>query len=486
MKIFKIILVTYILIVNLSVSYSADFVANVMAPLLVGDINNINSLESQKAWNELDRGFAELKRIGVHAITTDLWWGAIEKQEGIYNWAYYDKFISLVEKNGLRWIPILSFHQLGGNVGDVGFIPIPDYIWTKHIGKPGVVDENSLKYKSEQGNFSREYVSAHATDYVLEDYKRFMVAFRNHFEHKAHLIDEVNISLGPAGELRYPSYNMHDKNAGYPTRGSLQAYSDISVESFRNFVLNKYKSIENINLNWGSNLSSVSDIYPPDPFFLDSVFYKKGDHFANYGKDFFKWYNSSLVDHGRKVLSVAKNILNTTSTKFKGVEIGAKLPGIHWLTGSSRLAELSAGLIHTDYQDWYSFDSGYGYKDTLSLFKDLNKDTGLNSKVILHFTALEMNDGRGGPPVASRAKSLVFWMAQTAQSQGIIIKGENALGDELENRQAWYNMADALKWGNYKGITLLRYQRIVNSNNCKNSLFRLISSRAETPNMFFL
>jgi hypothetical protein len=32
------------------------------------------------------------------------------------------------------------------------------------------------------------------------------------------------IGTGPAGELRYPSYDSHDSSSGWPNRGFFQAY----------------------------------------------------------------------------------------------------------------------------------------------------------------------------------------------------------------------------------------------------------------------
>lgn len=111
-------------------------------------------------------------------------------------------------------------------------------------------------YLSEQGNLNKEVVSVWGTPFIMNDLQRFMLAFREHFASVAGKIGEINISLGPSGELRYPSYNSHDKDSGWPNRGSFQSYSELAVRSFRREISKKYKNeIELVNQAWGSQLA---------------------------------------------------------------------------------------------------------------------------------------------------------------------------------------------------------------------------------------
>lgn len=50
------------------------------------------------------------------------------------------------------------------------------------------------------------------------------------------MIAEINVSLGPAGELRYPSYNLHDWG-NYPNRGTLQCYSPLAEQDWRRYLV---------------------------------------------------------------------------------------------------------------------------------------------------------------------------------------------------------------------------------------------------------
>jgi len=424
---------------------SLAFTKNVMAPLIVSDFHSFE--------NELK----QVKALGAHAVSTDVWWGLVEKSDNQFDWSYYQKLSDIIIRNGLKWVPILSTHQCGGNVGDTCNVPIPSWIWSKY-------KHQDIRYKSEQGNYSTEVMSAFATPIVIREYKDLFNNFKINFAHKKNYIQEINVSLGPAGELRYPSYNSHDQGSGYPTRGALQSYSDLAISSFRNFIASKYQRISDLNSKWGFGLSSFSQVFPPNP----GLFFPNNEQSSNYGSDFYDWYSHSLREHGRLVLSEAIN-----EFRELGVKIGAKIPGIHWrlAPGADRLAELNAGLIDSRRSTWNDI-SGHGYDKTISLFSSLKRDHRFED-LILHFTCLEKDNFEGGSHANSFAKALVFWVGAHAKAHGVEIKGENALAGPMQSQRSWDNIQDALIYGNYTGITILRMGDVLRSSLSKDAFSRL-------------
>jgi hypothetical protein len=432
---------------------------NIMGPLLVGNPNNTDQKAQEQAWSELHKQLQTAKAAGVDAVSTDIWWGLVEKNgPGKYDWSFYDRLIEIIHTEGFHWIPILSFHQLGGNVGDVGNMPLPDYIWKRFQKDPThFFNEDGLKFKSEQDHSSSEYVSFWATPLIREDLERFMINFKEHFAKYAGIVDEINISLGPSGELRYPSYNQHDLGISYPSRGAIQAYSVPAILGFREAMKNKYGSLESLKKSWGFSLQSFDQIFPPNPELLRGPFWKNKEHFSKYGMDFFDYYNEVLVKHGLMMLSMAENIFGEENSPFRFTALGGKVPSIHWRISSDRLAELSAGLIRTSYPDWTSLNSGFGYNDTLRVFEE---QLGGMSR-ILTFTAVEMSDHRDDYLGAeSRAKTLVDWLGRAAHAKKIEIVGENALGNNLSDSAAWQNITDSIFNNQYTKITLLRLNEI--------------------------
>lgn len=485
---------------------------NVMGQLLVGDPMNPDSAASQEARAKFILHLKEMKRLGVQGVSIDFWWGMIQPEEGPIDWtkpgaAYFVWIVKTIIEAGLKVVPILSFHQCGGNVGDDVFVPIPKWVWAKLARLLG--DATFAKFVSEQGNACDEYVAFWATHLILADYLAFVKSFRDQFAAQAQHIAEINISLGPAGELRYPSYNSHDKGTDYPTRGALQCYSKLAKDSFRQWALDKYGSLAGIDAKWKTNLVGGQELLPPSnpkQFFADS------DHFdMQYGRDFFDWYAEQPIKHARMIIRGVFEILASDDSPMKGIDIGVKVPGIHWLTGhyvydakvtsaqleleigeilrhhtqenkngtdatafgaelaakisdhvqkrtrnwapavdggalqlGTRLAELAAGLIRTSNKDdWDKDEAGHGYRPLVSLFAEFEGYA--NSRLVMHFTCLEMADGENAEAGAdSVAKSLVRWVGEEAKRQGVPIKGENAVSWNLPDPMAWQRMRDHL------------------------------------------
>lgn len=415
--------------------------ANVMAPLRVSD------------WTSFEKQLNTVKNYGIDAVSVDVWWGEVEATaDNQFKWDYYDTIFSKIKAHGLKIVPILSFHQCGGNVGDDCNIPLPSWLWGKYIGQTfnGIqINDIDLKYKSEQGHLSQETLQLWADPLVANEYTNFIKAFKTHFASYGSNIIEINVSAGPSGELRYPSYNAHDSGTGYPTRGGLQSYSRLAVQDFQQKMLGKYTTLAGINKAWGTNLSQVSKIQPPDNA---EFFFKHGDYRnIQYGKDFVDWYNQSLVDHGKALIT---NVINTLGNDFPAAKIGYKIPGVHWTMGSPdypRAAEVAAGLIQTSV-DFNADATGHGYANVVGLAKSLSA---LGRGIVLHFTCLEMDD-QDFSPQYSLAKSLVFWVAQEAQRQGVTIKGENALAGGVTSDHGWDNINNAFEFAAYSGLTTLR------------------------------
>ena len=417
--------------------------ANVMAPLSVRDADLVT----------FEQQLATVKKYGVDAVSVDVWWGEVEGAgDNRFNWSYFDKIFSKIKAHDLKIVPILSFHQCGGNVGDECNIPLPPWLWTKYVGqnfKGMTVNDTDLQYKSEQGNFSKETVQVWADALVANEYIDFVNAFKTHFASYNEDFIEINVSAGPSGELRYPSYNAHDHGTGYPFRGGLQSYSRLAVQDFQNAMLKKYSNLAGVNAAWGTNLASVSDIQPPANA---EFFFSSGDYRTiRYGKDFVDWYNQSLVDHGKTLIT---NVINTLGTSFPTAAIGYKIPGVHWTMAHPffpRAAEVAAGLIQTSL-DFRADATGHGYANIVGLAKTLSA-TGRG--IVLHFTCLEMDD-QEGPDQYSLAKSLVFWVANEARRQGVTIKGENALSNGVTSDHGWDNIENAFAFASYTGFTTLR------------------------------
>jgi hypothetical protein len=431
-------------------------VVDVMAPLF---------MTNEDQWADFELRLGEACRMGVTAVSVDVWWGVVQAQRGVDDWRYYDRIVEVIRKHGLKWVPILSFHQCGGNVGDTCDIPIPPWIWQamgeEHPGR-------NLRYVSEKGRTSEEYVSLWADDVVKSYYKAFMEKFVGHFHARPDdwaAIEAVDIGLGPAGELRYPSYALSD-GWDYPHRGYFQAYSDDAQAAFRQEMVRQHGSLEEINNAWYKGqpdkfLGDLTAIRPPSDSSLDlgqaEAFVARRDYVVTaYGRDFVDWYNQALLAHGRRILDLAEAVF--AGALPADVPFGVKVPGIHWQMDSDaaapRIAEMTAGLVPASAV--YDTDAaGHGYNALMAM---LAAQAAGRRRLVLHFTCLErdnmvLDDGK---KAHSLAHSLVFWVGRAAARAGVPLMGENARNDPLHTGHGWDNLQSVFCSADYTGLTVLR------------------------------
>jgi hypothetical protein len=448
-----------------------------MAPLIVGDPSNLKCEYSLEKWSEF-RSWLDFTKRGKRQptyISVDVWMGLVNPEENVFDWSYYRQLFTTIIEHGFKILPIMSFHQCGGNIGDTVYQPFPAWLWKKMASLGSVSDVSDLKYVSEYGNASIEYPSAWAIHLALPAFTKMMSEFQSEFADIAAHISELNVSCGPAGELRYPSYNSHDANdpnhsdgnvAGYPFRGTMQCYSNPARASFREYVLTKYGTVEKVAAAWGRDVSTLpAMIIPPED--TATFFGANEAKHTQYGRDVYDWYNESLLGVGRQVIGAAINVFGADDAAFAGIDIGAKVPGVHWGMGAiedgvvklgNRFPELTAGLIRTSGDDWSSDEAGRGYRTIISLFKEMQASSP-RSRIVVHFTCLEMGDGREGADKQSLAHTMVCYFGEEAVRQGVVAKGENALNYTLADSAAWGFMRSVLKPsanGLYSGLTILR------------------------------
>lgn len=464
-----------ILLMNSAQAWGAKLEAtNVMAPLdMRGDA------EARAQFRE---DLLQAKEMGVDGVSVDVWWGVVQAHgPDQWDWSYYDGLFEDIVSAGLDVIPIMSFHQCGGNVGDECDVPLPSWVWrikTSPCLGSCIAD---LAYKSEQDNLNFETIALWGDDTAQPYYAAFMEEFEARYAFLAPHLSEVVIGTGPAGELRYPSYNAHDHNSNWPTRGAFQAYSSAAHEDFRMWVFREEypeDSLSEINTRWGTSFASFASVGPPDDgtpdkdkrdsqhssgnyvpgrtsAFVDS----RNKKFAIYWADFLKWYNLSLVNHGQRMLDTANAAFDGP---FRTIPLGLKIPGVHWRIldpEMPRIAEVSAGLI----PGIASYDRsrlGEEYGRILDMVQAFQDEAGEEARSVhVHFTAVEMLDcvEEGDcEKDRSAARSLAVQIAEAAERRGLTLFGENALESGVTTLYGWSNVANLFREAPYSGLTVLR------------------------------
>jgi beta-amylase len=456
---------------SLTVSAPHSSAADSFAPVETAAVMAPLSIESPAEMQQFEAFLSEAAALGVNAVTVDVWWGKVETAgDQQFDWSYYDTVFQKIDDSGLEIVPIMSFHKCGGGPGDNCDIPLPNWLWT-HFQNVGLGPDD-LKYESEFGQKKLDdAIVPWATEHpaVVQQFVEFMDAFEQHFANRAPAFVELNISLGPTGELRYPAYNG-DESWHYPDRGNFQAYSALARAKFRDWALSSFGGLSGVSNRWGLPLASPDDIRPPGGHlppgthraqsFVDQRDYED----SQYGRDFIDWYHGSLVGHGKRLLLAADQAFDQS---MSATPLGMKIPGVHWqiqCTVHPRIAEITAGLVRTSLDlraVGAARSDSYGYKSIMETIQQVKQTAGRD--VILHFTALEMDNDPGCAVGTSMAEALVFWISHGASDHGIQHKGENALacvdGPEAPNSaddRNWGRIRNAFSNAPYQGFTSLR------------------------------
>ncbi|KAL1371055.1 beta-amylase 3, chloroplastic [Arachis hypogaea] len=375
-----------------------------------------------------------LKSAGVEGVMVDVWWGLAEKDGPLkYNWEAYAELVQMVQMHGLKLQVVMSFHQCGGNVGDTCSIPLPPWVLEEISKNPDLV------YTDRSGRRNPEYISlgCDSTPVLkgrtpLQVYSDYMKSFHDRFRnYLGSVIVEIQVGMGPCGELRYPSYPESNGTWRFPGIGEFQCYDKYMKASLA-------AAAEAIGKKeWGTSGPHDSGKYNQFP--EDTGFFKReGTWNSEYGQFFLEWYSSKLLDHGDKILASAKGIFQAS-----GVKLSGKIAGIHWhYKARSHAAELTAGYYNTRFNDGY-----------LPIARMLAKH-----EVIFNFTCMEMKDREQPGHANCSPEGLVHQVKMATKMARVELAGENAL--ERYDADAYAQVLSTSRSDSGNGLTAFTYLRM--------------------------
>ena len=491
----------------------------------------------------LEAALAALASAGVAGVMVDVWWGVVEGGgPGLYEWDAYADLFARAADAGLAVQAVLSFHAAGGNVGDTCTVPLPPWVLAAGDAHP------DLFYADRAGRRSQECLSLGADELPLlpgparwgsglgggagagalggvvggglfgrrtptpplrtpvQAYADFAASFAARFRPLlGSVIAEVTVGLGPAGELRYPSYPEGDGRWRFPGIGEFQCYDAHMASSLRRAAAAAGEP------SWGTGPADAGSYTDPpwfSPFFYDGA---GGGWDSPYGRFFLGWYSGELIAHADRVLGAVRAAVaavapvanavvvagGTTPSQaspqqtlpgsagaappppaalilpgggFSGaaprgggaaawaaspsaspststppaVHLGAKLAGVHWwFRTRAHAAELTAGYYNTRHRD--------GYGPIMATLARLG--------VRASFTCVEMRDAEHPPECEASPEGLLNQVLTAAAGAGVPLAGENALqrydGSAME-RIAISSLGRSAAAGRLAQLTFLR------------------------------
>jgi len=358
------------------------------------ELDTVNNVGQLKDPNALKGHLQHLKSGNVDGIMVDVWWGLTEPFAETYHFGPYMMIVNMCREIGLKVQFVTSFHQCGGNVGDTCNIPLPAFV---NIHR-------DIWYKDQHGNEDKEYISLFADNVnilgrtPMQMYGDWFQALAKTFHTElGSTIVEIQVGMGPSGELRYPSYQLSRWH--FCGVGAFQAYDSNALQSLRQAA-----HAAGHGENWSKPPDTAGD-YNSKPQDVD---FFQTDYQTEKGRFFLEWYSQALLRHGQDVLSGAKQAFG----KYK-VLLAGKVSGIHWWYNSSHhAAELTAG--------YYNANGNDAYLSIAKMFAS-TADAGID------FTCLEMADAEQPSSCACGPEELVQQVARASHASGVLLDGENAL-----------------------------------------------------------
>lgn len=377
--------------------------------------------------NGIDVGLEMLRASGVEGVMVDVWWGIAEhKGPGLYDFTAYRNLFEKIASKGLKVQAVMSFHAAGGNVGDTCTIPLPAWVYDAAEIDPEIF------YTDAGGHRNPEYISLGCDEVPclfgrtpVDAYTDFITAFADEFHDlMGQTITEITVGLGPAGELRYPSYPEGDGRWRFPGVGQFQC--------FDKYMLGRLKDAARAigRPEWGHGGPHDAGHYNSREW--ETGFFRNdgGSFETEYGRFFLKWYSEELIQHADRILGRAREVLSQPGRPRDVImvqeahdggslyvfepaaKLSIKLAGVHWWFKSrAHAAELTAGYYNTRERDGYS-----------PIFKMLAKN-----KTGVSFTCVEMRDCEHPREGLCSPEGLLNQVLAAAGKYNVSVAGENAL-----------------------------------------------------------
>ncbi|XP_072997382.1 inactive beta-amylase 9 [Typha latifolia] len=290
----------------------------------------------------ISAGLRALKLLGIHGVELPIFWSIAQPDSSTqFEWAGYLALAAMVRAAGLRLRVSLHLHASRR----------PNIALPSWVSRAAAVDPNIL-FTDRSGQRHMDCLSF-AVDEVpvlegktpIECYKGFFHGFREAFaEFFGSTITEVSVSLGPNGELRYPSFP--------PTTTSTHPFTGVGeFQCYDKYMMSQLKrhADESNNPLWGLSGPHDAPAYHQSPDSTDFFKNNGGKWETPYGDFFLSWYSKQLLNHGDRVLSVASKMFDELP-----VQLSAKVPLLHWWHNTrSCPAELTAGFYNTDRRNGY-------------------------------------------------------------------------------------------------------------------------------------
>jgi len=247
-----------------------------------------------------DKAFENAKKAGITSLQSYVTWAEIEKEPDKIDFSYYDNLVEKLKRHNLKWVP---FFILGPGYAT------PD--WFKKSDQS--LFAQCLEHKKESK------IQSIWSPFLPKWVDRFLRILSEHYQDKS-ILESICLGIGGNwGESLFPAWGDFYEN--FHTHLGWWCADKYALESFREYTLKKYGSLDKINNTWKTNFLKAEEINFPKLKYSFSFERRVSKLIPNFFKPALK-----------SIYSLIKNPPKKENSNFTGQE--QWLDFINWYTVS--------------------------------------------------------------------------------------------------------------------------------------------------------
>lgn len=192
-----------------------------------------------------EKDFTNMKACGMNTARVHATWGTIEPDENRFDFAYYDHIVESAVRHGLKVIFTLYL------------VCTPEWVFEKHPDSRYISAGGTIWTPHQQADASTGGWPGLCLDSEphRETIRNFLKAFTEHYKGNENII-AFDIFHEPTEEPSQQYYQNDWKELIY-------CYCDHSKEKFRQWLKDKYGSLDKLNQTWTRQYQNWEQVQPP-------------------------------------------------------------------------------------------------------------------------------------------------------------------------------------------------------------------------------
>lgn len=267
--------------------------------------------------------------LGFNAVESYVQWNYVEAQRGIFDWSHYDNIVNEIQKQGLKWFPLLI-------VGSA--YSLPEWFHDSKENVPFECLEHHI-------TFDVQSIFCHFQDPHVQE---FLSEFGKHYGDSKALL---GLRLGPSGnygEAQYPATgNLGYRKGAVHTHIGYWAADPYASAAFQKWLEAKYHTIDQLNQAWEDHFTSFSQI----PTFLPT-----STPVPRKQLDFTNWYMGAMSDWCGQWAKWSRADMPNASIYQSSGGWGPFQIGTDYTAQAKTMAQLHGGIRLTNESDNYALN----------------------------------------------------------------------------------------------------------------------------------